>query len=97
MATLDEWTLQRGVCILKQPGSLTWVMLNHSLDIIGPLWGPRLQGPLGCGQWELQSPGLICILGGGEKRNKAIRPGAANHHGHKLHSLEGESGWIYTG
>lgn len=79
---LGKWHSQ------KQPGSHTWVMLNHSLDVIGPLWGSRLQGPLGCGQWELQAQGLICILRGGKKRNKPICPGAANQHGHKLQSLK---------
>lgn len=79
---LGKWHSQ------KQPGSHTWVMLNHSLDVIGPLWGSRLQGPLGCGQWELQALGLVCILGGGKKRNKPICPGAANQHGHKLQSLK---------
>lgn len=75
---------------LDQAKSHTWVVLNHSLDIVGPVGGPGLQGPLGCGQWKLQPLGLISILRGGEEGDKAIRPGAAHEHGHQLQSLAGQ-------
>lgn len=69
----------------------TWIVLDHSLHIVGPVRGPRLQRPLVCGQGKLQPPGLISILRGGKEGDKPIRPGAAHEHSHKLQSLAGET------
>lgn len=66
-------------------------MLNHSLDIIGPVRGPRLQWPLACGQGKLQPPGLVSILRGSEEGDKPISAGAAHQHRHELQSLAGET------
>lgn len=66
-------------------------MLNHSLDIVGPVGGPGLQRPLGCGQWELQPSGLVGILRRGEEGDQSISPGAAHQHSHKVQRLAGEA------
>lgn len=72
------------------PGPHTWVVLNYTLDIVGPAGRPWLQGPLACGQGKLQPPGLVRVLRSGEEGDQAIRARAAHHHRHQLQCLEGD-------